>query len=170
MQPTSGLSARGGVVSIGRARALVAGGKRRLRQVLVVLLVQANVRRSLHNRKESSAPASKGRSTCQCQDREPSPTPAFEGLARRWPCLPALAALYVGELLSDKDQHAFEIHFMGCSECVAEVEVWRVIAAELRRVDEAHFVTAADVLADLDKRMGDRRLRVALPDSMRKAG
>jgi hypothetical protein len=153
----------------GKKRALAARGPQLLRQILVGLLAQSDVRRA-YNRKERSAPAPKGGSSCQCQDREPSPAPAFEGLARRWPCRPALAALYVGELLSDKDQEAFEIHFMGCLECVAEVELWRAVAGELRRIDLVQFVTAADVLADLDQRTGDKRLRVARPDSMRKAG
>jgi hypothetical protein len=157
-------------VSKGKTRALAARGRRLLRQIFIGLLAQADVLCRAYNRKESSAPASKGGSSCQCQDREPSPAPAFGGLARRWPCLPALAALYVGELLSDEDQEAYEIHFMRCTECVAEVELWRGIASELRRVDDVEFVTAADVLTDLDKRMGDMRLRVTLPDSMRKAG
>lgn len=134
-------------MSKGKTRALAARGPRLLRQILVGLLAPADVRRA-YNRKESSALA-----------------PAFEGLARLWPCRPALAALYVGELLSDKDQEAFEIHFMSCLECVAEVELWRAVAGELRRVDLAQFATTADVLADLDQ-----RLRGARQNSMRKAG
>jgi Putative zinc-finger len=37
------------------------------------------------------------------------------------------AAAYVAHELTDQQQEAFELHLMGCSECVHDVEAWRVI-------------------------------------------
>ena len=37
------------------------------------------------------------------------------------------AAAYVAQELDEHSQEAFEIHMMGCSECVNDVEAWRVI-------------------------------------------
>lgn len=145
---------------------------RLLRGIFVGMVVRAERLCRARNRRERSAPAPNGGSPCPCQDRETSPAPAFEGLAQRWPCLPALAALYVGELLSVKDQEAYENHFMSCPECVAEVEVWRAFMTGLRGLHELRFGTAADVLADRGTHMSDKSksLRDALPDSVRKAG
>jgi hypothetical protein len=41
------------------------------------------------------------------------------------------AAAYVAHELDELAQEAFEIHMMGCSECVNDVESWRVIKAHL---------------------------------------
>jgi len=35
------------------------------------------------------------------------------------------AAGYVANGLDESTQEAFELHLMGCSECVEDVEVWR---------------------------------------------
>jgi hypothetical protein len=43
------------------------------------------------------------------------------------------AAGYVANGLDEGTQEAFEIHMMGCSECVADVEVWRAIKLEMPR-------------------------------------
>ena len=43
------------------------------------------------------------------------------------------AAGYVANGLDDSTQEAFELHMMGCSECVADVEVWRAIKLEMPR-------------------------------------
>jgi hypothetical protein len=37
------------------------------------------------------------------------------------------AAAYVANELDDQAQEAFELHMMGCSECINDVESWRVI-------------------------------------------
>jgi hypothetical protein len=37
------------------------------------------------------------------------------------------AASYVAHELTDQQQESFELHMMGCSECVNDVEAWRVI-------------------------------------------
>jgi hypothetical protein len=37
------------------------------------------------------------------------------------------AAAYVAHELTDQQQEAFELHMMGCSECLNDVETWRVI-------------------------------------------
>jgi hypothetical protein len=37
------------------------------------------------------------------------------------------AAAYVAHELTDQQQEAFELHMMGCSECINDVESWRVI-------------------------------------------
>jgi hypothetical protein len=41
------------------------------------------------------------------------------------------AAGYVANGLDESTQEAFELHMMGCSECVEEVEVWRAIKLEM---------------------------------------
>jgi hypothetical protein len=41
------------------------------------------------------------------------------------------AAAYVANELDEHSQEAFEIHMMGCSECVNDVEAWRVIKSHL---------------------------------------
>jgi hypothetical protein len=43
------------------------------------------------------------------------------------------AAGYVANGLDESTQEAFELHMMGCSECVADVEVWRAIKFEMPR-------------------------------------
>ncbi len=37
------------------------------------------------------------------------------------------AAAYVAQELTEQQQEAFELHMMGCSECLNDVESWRVI-------------------------------------------
>lgn len=44
-----------------------------------------------------------------------------------------IAAGYVANGLDESTQEAFELHMMGCSECVADVEVWRAIKLEMPR-------------------------------------
>lgn len=41
------------------------------------------------------------------------------------------AAAYVARELDEHAQEAFEIHMMGCAECINDVEAWRVIKAHL---------------------------------------
>lgn len=41
------------------------------------------------------------------------------------------AAAYVANELSDLQQEAFELHMMGCSECLNDVEAWRVIKTHM---------------------------------------
>jgi hypothetical protein len=41
------------------------------------------------------------------------------------------AAAYVANELDEHSQEAFEIHMMGCSECVNDVEAWRVIKSHM---------------------------------------
>jgi hypothetical protein len=41
------------------------------------------------------------------------------------------AAGYVADGLDESTQEAFELHMMGCSECVEDVEVWRAIKLEM---------------------------------------
>lgn len=41
------------------------------------------------------------------------------------------AAAYVARELDEHAQEAFEVHMMGCSECVNDVEAWRVIKSHL---------------------------------------
>lgn len=41
------------------------------------------------------------------------------------------AAGYVANGLDESTQEAFELHMMGCSECVEDVEVWRAIKLEM---------------------------------------
>jgi hypothetical protein len=41
------------------------------------------------------------------------------------------AAGYVANGLDESTQEAFELHMMGCSECVEDVEVWRAIKLEI---------------------------------------
>jgi len=43
------------------------------------------------------------------------------------------AAGYVANGLDESTQEAFELHMMGCSECVEDVEVWRAIKLEMPR-------------------------------------
>jgi hypothetical protein len=43
------------------------------------------------------------------------------------------AAGYVANGLDEHTQEAFELHMMGCTECVADVEVWRAIKLEMPR-------------------------------------
>jgi len=42
------------------------------------------------------------------------------------------AASYVVDGLDETTQEAFELHMMGCSECLADVEVWRAIKLDMR--------------------------------------
>jgi hypothetical protein len=52
------------------------------------------------------------------------------------------AAGYVANGLDESTQEAFELHMMGCSECVADVEVWRAIKLEMpRQSTEVHTLT-----------------------------
>jgi len=41
------------------------------------------------------------------------------------------AAGYVANGLDESTQEAFELHMMGCSECVEDVEIWRAIKLEM---------------------------------------
>ena len=41
------------------------------------------------------------------------------------------AAAYVAHELTDQQQEAFELHMMGCSECINDVESWRVIKTHM---------------------------------------
>jgi hypothetical protein len=41
------------------------------------------------------------------------------------------AAGYVADGLDESTQEAFELHLMGCSECVEDVEVWRAIKLDM---------------------------------------
>jgi hypothetical protein len=41
------------------------------------------------------------------------------------------AAAYVAHELDEHSQEAFEIHMMGCSECLNDVEAWRVIKTHM---------------------------------------
>src|SRR3977135_4416341 len=43
------------------------------------------------------------------------------------------AAGYVANGLDENTQEAFELHLMGCSECVGDVEVWRAIKLDMPR-------------------------------------
>src|SRR3977135_3258036 len=43
------------------------------------------------------------------------------------------AAGYVANGLDENTQEAFELHLMGCSECVEDVEVWRAIKLDMPR-------------------------------------
>ena len=43
------------------------------------------------------------------------------------------AASYVANGLDESTLEAFELHMMGCSECVEEVEVWRAIKLDMPR-------------------------------------
>src|SRR3954447_15852934 len=43
------------------------------------------------------------------------------------------AAGYVANGLDESTQEAFELHLMGCSECVEDVEVWRAIKLDMPR-------------------------------------
>lgn len=43
------------------------------------------------------------------------------------------AAGYVADGLDESTQEAFELHMMGCSECVEDVEVWRAIKLDMPR-------------------------------------
>lgn len=43
------------------------------------------------------------------------------------------AAGYVANGLDESTQEAFELHMMGCSECVEDVEVWRAIKLDMPR-------------------------------------
>lgn len=42
-----------------------------------------------------------------------------------------IAASYVVNGLDESTQEAFELHLMGCSECVEDVEVWRAIKLDM---------------------------------------
>ena len=41
------------------------------------------------------------------------------------------AAAYVAKGLNETEQEAFEMHLMGCPECVEDVEVWRAIKLDM---------------------------------------
>jgi len=43
------------------------------------------------------------------------------------------AASYVADGLDEATQEAFELHMMGCSECVGDVEIWRAIKLDMQR-------------------------------------
>ncbi len=47
------------------------------------------------------------------------------------------AAAYVAEGLDEQTQEAFELHMMGCRECLADVEVWRAIKLDMRAAPTA---------------------------------
>jgi hypothetical protein len=44
------------------------------------------------------------------------------------------AAGYVANGLDESTQEAFELHMMGCSECVEDVEVWRAIKLDMPKL------------------------------------
>ena len=50
------------------------------------------------------------------------------------------AAVYVADGLDERTLEAFEIHMMGCTDCVADVEAWRAI--KLNMPSRAHTVRA----------------------------
>jgi len=51
------------------------------------------------------------------------------------------AAGYVADGLDESTQEGFELHLMGCSECVEDVEVWRAIKLDMpRRRPEVHAI------------------------------
>jgi hypothetical protein len=47
------------------------------------------------------------------------------------------AAGYVADGLDENTQEAFELHMMGCAECVDDVEVWRAIKLDMPRPSAA---------------------------------
>jgi hypothetical protein len=52
------------------------------------------------------------------------------------------AAGYVADGLDESTQEAFELHLMGCSECVEDVEVWRAIKLDMPKPrPEVHTIT-----------------------------
>jgi hypothetical protein len=65
------------------------------------------------------------------------------------------AAGYVANGLDENTQEAFEIHMMGCTECVADVEVWRAIKLDMPRQnpDVRTLVPRRKVAAFSDGRM-----------------
>jgi hypothetical protein len=52
------------------------------------------------------------------------------------------AADYVAAGLDDDTQEAFELHMMGCAECLSDVEAWRAIKANMTRGDVARAPVA----------------------------
>jgi hypothetical protein len=58
------------------------------------------------------------------------------------------AAGYVANGLDESTQEAFELHLMGCSECVEDVEVWRAIKLEMpKQHAEVHTLAPRRKLA-----------------------
>lgn len=43
------------------------------------------------------------------------------------------AASYVADGLDEATQEEFELHMMGCAECVGDVEIWRAIRSDMHR-------------------------------------
>jgi len=56
------------------------------------------------------------------------------------------AAVYVADGLDEHTLEAFEMHMMGCNECVTDVEVWR--AVKLNMPDNAHSAGPPAVVRD----------------------
>jgi hypothetical protein len=65
------------------------------------------------------------------------------------------AAGYVADGLDESTQEAFELHMMGCSECVEDVEVWRAIKLDMpkQRTEVRTKVLPRKVTAFSDWRM-----------------
>jgi hypothetical protein len=65
------------------------------------------------------------------------------------------AAGYVANGLDESTQEAFELHMMGCPECVEDVEVWRAIKSEMpkQRADVRTFTPRRKLAAFSDWRM-----------------
>jgi hypothetical protein len=65
------------------------------------------------------------------------------------------AAGYVANGLDESTQEAFELHMMGCSECVEDVEVWRAIKLEMpkQRAEVRTLAPRRKVAAFSDWRM-----------------
>ncbi len=69
------------------------------------------------------------------------------------------AAGYVAGGLDDGTQEAFELHLMGCSECVEDVEIWRAIKVEMPKMGlNVRSATAPRKSADF----GDWRMAASL--------
>ena len=63
--------------------------------------------------------------------------------------------------LDDSTQEDFELHFMGCSECIGDVEVWRAIKLEMPKMGPSPKVrTAAVHRKSVD--FGDWRMAASL--------
>jgi hypothetical protein len=69
------------------------------------------------------------------------------------------AAGYVANGLDESTQEAFELHMMGCTECVEDVEVWRAIKLDMpRQRPEVRTATPRRKLAAF----GDWRMAASL--------
>src|ERR1700742_3884933 len=69
------------------------------------------------------------------------------------------AAEYVAGGLRDSTEESFELHLMGCSECIEDVEIWRAIKLEMRNMGpKARSATAHRKSTDF----GDWRMAASL--------